>query len=96
MQHKLYGLRGQNYVKEYKQLFNELQIPLAKRFKELVEAEGNFTPLMLGQLANEFQLPLTALDDYLASIPEINYPCGTWERLKDRGCKAKDIGVKWH
>ena len=96
MKHRLHGLRGQNYVSETKRIIAKDGDAIRRRFAEiLVLNRGKFTPNNLGELAVEFRLPLAVLDDYLPTLTEFVYPSGTWQRLKDRGCKARDIGVVW-
>jgi hypothetical protein len=90
MDHRLQELRGTAYVAEMKRILAEEGPRITKRFNELREY-GGFTPRGLGTLAFEFQLPLTVLDDYLPDLTGGAYKTGTWERLKDRGCKARDI-----
>ena len=94
MQHRLYGLRGKVYVKKYKTIFQEEGSAIAQRFKEMQQKEGKFTPPMLGEICNEFRLPVKVMDEFLADL-DVGYPAGTWQRLKDRGCTAKMIGVEW-
>ena len=94
MQHRLYGLRGKAYVREYKNLFEKLQEPLKQEFQAIVNNNGKFTPNHLGAIAVKFRLPVKVIDEFLAEI--CNYPSGTWERLQMKGCQTKDIGVKWH
>lgn len=94
VQHRFHGLRGQAYVREYKRLLEELRSPIKKEFDSIVKAQGKFTPIDLGVIANKFQLPVTVTDEFLADIVS-RYPSGTWQRLQDRGCRAKNIGVEW-
>jgi len=95
MQHRLYGLRGRAYVQKYQEIFNSERDEILKAFNEIIaNNDGKFTPLCLGKLANQFCLPVSVMDKYLSSLKLI--PVGTWERLRDRGCKAKDIGVEWN
>lgn len=93
--HRLYGLRGKAYVKTMKRIMVEDGDKITARFNELARSYGKFTPRHLGLLATEFRLPLTVLDNYLPTLTEGRYPSGTWERLKDRGVSAIDIGVNW-
>lgn len=94
MKHRLYGLRGTTFVSEYKRLYQDLEPELREAFAVRVKKSGGkFTPRDLGAIAVEFRLPLTALDDFLSGYGLI--PAGTWDRLKGRGCKARDIGVVW-
>jgi len=94
MKHRLHGLRGSSYTNEYKRLYKELEPELRLAFQSRVAmSDGKFTPRDFGAIAVEFRLPLTVLDDFLSGYRLI--PSGTWDRLKDRGCKAKDLGVEW-
>lgn len=95
MQHRLYGLRGTAYVAEYKRILEADSAAIRTVFDEIVQREGKFTMMALGGLAMQFRLPLTWMDDCLPTITDQQYPSGTWERLRDRGAKAKDIGVVW-
>lgn len=95
MQHRLYGLRGRAYVSEFKRILAEDGDRLRQRFEEIRTEKGKFTPPDLGRLCVEFKLPVTALDAYLSHVTNGEYPSGTWERLRDRGCTAKQIGVIW-
>jgi len=95
MQHRLHGLRGNNYRLEYKRLYELLKDELKIEFDKIYNSQNKFIPKDLGRLANQFLLPLTALDDFLNSATDGEYPIGTWDRLKDRGLKARDIGVMW-
>jgi hypothetical protein len=94
-QHRLYGLRGKAYVTRYKQIFESDRVAILAAFNDLVGRDGKFTPMHLGQLCNQFQVPVKVMDDFLPEITNRKYSAGTWQRLKDRGCKAKDIGVTW-
>lgn len=94
MQHRLYGLRGKAWTAEYKRLYEELCGQMLVKFHELYLASGNkFTPSDLGKMAIEFRLPVKTTAEFLEGYQLL--PTGTWERLQSRGCKAKDIGVKW-
>ena len=95
MRHRLYGLRGKCYVSRMKEIINKDGESIATRFAQIVESNGKFTPLDLGSIANEFQLPITVIDDYLPDLTGGAYPSGTWERLQKRGYTAKKIGVAW-
>jgi hypothetical protein len=96
MQHRLSGLRGKAFVAKYKQILAEEGEAISSAYFAEVEASGDkFTPMSLGRLANKLRLPLSILDDCLPELTGYCYSSGTWDRLKDRGCKAKDIGVVW-
>lgn len=93
MQHRLYGLRGQDYVKEYKSLYQELQPEITKEFEALCQVKGTFTPEDLGKIVIKFQFPVKVMVEYLEGYGLL--PKGTWTKLQYRGFKAKDIGVVW-
>jgi hypothetical protein len=96
MQHRLIGLRGKAYVAEYKRILNKERGEILAIFEEIVAAnDGKFSAKSLGQLASRIRMPLTWIDDCLPEITNYRYPSHTWDRLKDRGVKAKDIGVVW-
>lgn len=95
MKHRLYGLRGHSFKVAYKRILAEEGEAIRSKFFEIVERDGKFSPRALGEIAVEFRLPLTILDDCLPDLTDGAYPSGTWERLKDRGVKARDIGVVW-
>ena len=95
VQHRFYGLRGQSYVKAYKEFLAQHGEGIAFCFNAIVEAKGKFTPQDLGFLCNEFLVPVKLMDDCLPSLSCLQYPTGTWERLQARGMKARDIGVVW-
>lgn len=93
MQHRLYGLRGKAYIDRCKEIFKSDQYEIARAFSYIVADNGKFTPPDLGKLCNQFCLPVTVMDRFLSELHLL--PTGTWQRLRDRGCKAKDIGVEW-
>jgi hypothetical protein len=95
MQHRLAGLKGKPYILRSKELIAEDGDKIAAAFSLVVSTTGRFTPCDLGALAVEFRLPIALLDDYLPSLTGGRYPTGTWERLRDRGCTARAIGVVW-
>jgi len=95
VQHRLYGLRGNAYRVEKRRLRKLLNPSIKLEFDKIYRIEGTFTPKDLGRLANQFRLPLTVLDEFLPQATNYKYKTGTLERLKDRGLKAKDIGVIW-
>lgn len=94
MQHKLYGLRGKAYVEKYKQLYEELKDDIKKDVQEVKVRTGEFSFVDFGALCMKYQLPTTAMDDFLNSIFP-SWTAGTWERARQSGRKASDIGVKW-
>jgi hypothetical protein len=62
-------------------------------WRKIIETNGKFSPKNLGELAIKYQLPVTAMSEILEERGCL--PTGTWERLKDRGCTARSIGVVW-
>lgn len=94
MQHRLYGLRGKDYINKRNEIFESDGVEIARAFSEIVSKSGKFTPPGLGKLCNQFLLPVTIMDKFLSDLGLL--PSGTWQRLQDRGCKAKDIGVEWN
>jgi hypothetical protein len=95
MQHRLHGLRGNEYRVEKRRLRKLLNQNIKLEFDKIYQVEGTFTPRDLGRLANLLLLPLTVLDEFLPQATDYKYKTGTWDRLKDKGLKAKDIGVMW-
>ncbi|ACK73703.1 hypothetical protein PCC7424_5627 (plasmid) [Gloeothece citriformis PCC 7424] len=95
MQHLLYGLRGQAYIKKYRELFSSLREEIKLEFLQIVKQKQKFTRQDLGYLCIKFKIPVKVMDEWLPDISDRLYPTGTWERLQSRGCKAKDIGVEW-
>lgn len=95
IQHRLAGLRGKPYIVRSKEIMAAEGESIAAAFAAVIQEKGKFTPLDLGALAVQFQLPVTLLDDYLPTLTKGRYATGTWERLRDRGCTAKMIGVVW-
>ena len=93
MQHRLYGLRGQAYVKEYKRLYVELELEIRLAFEEIYSREKRFSLLNLGEMANRFKLPVKVISEYLDGYNLLKHDA--WGLAKERGCKAKDIGVVW-
>lgn len=95
-QHRLYGLRGAAYVSRCKEIYESDRDAILAAYNNLVkQRDGKFTPKDLGHLCNQFQLPVKVMDEFLPEITSRDYRAGTWQRLQDRGCKAKDIGVVW-
>lgn len=95
MKHRFWGLRGKAYGQRRKEVFEEVKDDLRARFLEICESkeERSFTWNDYGKLANEFLLPCTVLNAYLAALGLL--PSHIWECGRDRGIKASDIGVKW-
>lgn len=102
MLHRLYGLRGKDYVNKYKQLYQELKEKITADFISIVNETGKFTPKDLGYLCNKYLIPVKVMDDWLPDYTlevmnktGIFYPSGSWERCQNSGMKARDIGVVW-
>ena len=95
-QHRLYGLRGNAYKQKYLQIYEQEKDAIAAEFNLVIETTGKFTIRDFGAIAVKFQLPLTAMDDFLNSATNSKFPIGTWDRAKDKGLKARDIGVVWN
>lgn len=100
MQHRLYGLRGEAYTQEYKRLYAELAPEIKAEVLKLKTSSGSFTIYDFGRLCMKFEIPATAMDNYLNSIFSSSndgffWGSGTWERLRSSGVKAKDIGITW-
>lgn len=95
MKHRLYGLRGKAYITRYKEILVTDRIAILAAFNKRVERDGKFTPRHLGELCNQFQLPVKVMDEFLPDITNRKYSSGTWKRLQERGYRAKDIGVSW-
>lgn len=95
IQHRLHGLRGKAFVREYKRILAEESDSILAVFEQELNTYGKLTAKGLGRIAMATRLPLTVLDDCLPSITNNRYPIGTWERLRDIGFTAKGIGVEW-
>ena len=94
-QHRFYGLRGEAYGLEKVRIYEQEKEAIAKYFWEVRNKSGKFTARDLGAIAVKFQLPLTIMNDFLSKATDGKFPAGTWDRLKDRKCKARDLGVVW-
>lgn len=100
MQHRLYGLRGEAYIQEYKRLYTELAPEIKTEILKLKTSSGSFTIYDFGSLCMKFEIPAIVMDDYLNSIfpppsDSFFWGAGTWERLHSNGVKAEDIGIAW-
>lgn len=62
---------------------------LLKRFNDMYQAHGKFTPTNLFTLAHYYGVSITALINRLEAIKLL--PSGTGERLRDRGLKVRKI-----
>lgn len=95
MQHRLHGLRGKVYVKEMKRIFAEEQDAIRQKFEEIKQRNGGdkFTINNLGEMCNHFRLSLTVMCGFVSDLELLSVL--TYDRLKDRGPKARDIGIVW-
>jgi len=62
---------------------------LLKRFNDMYQAHGKFTPTNLFTLAHYYGVSITALISRLEAIKL--FPSGTGERLRDRGLKVRKV-----
>ncbi len=95
MQHRFYGLRGKAFVSAYKEFLAKEGEAIAAEFNHIKDRDGKFTAMNLGELCNKFRCPVTLMDDCLPELSGLEYPTGFWDRMKRRGAKARDIGVRW-
>ena len=99
-QHRLYGLRKKAFFAEYKRLYEELRDEIRADVIKTVRETDKFTPTNLGSLCMKFRIPLSVMDKYLEGYfptgdPDMVWRPYTWDRLRDRGAKARDLGVVW-
>ncbi|NEP61771.1 MAG: ImmA/IrrE family metallo-endopeptidase [Symploca sp. SIO2G7] len=62
---------------------------LLKRFNDMYQAHGKFTPTNLFTLAHYYGVSIGALVNRLETMKLL--PSGTWERLRDRGLKVRKV-----
>ncbi|NER23090.1 MAG: ImmA/IrrE family metallo-endopeptidase [Symploca sp. SIO1C2] len=62
---------------------------LLKRFNDMYQAQGKFTPTNLFTLAHYYGVSIGALVNRLETMRLL--PSGTWERLRDRGLKVRKV-----
>jgi Zn-dependent peptidase ImmA (M78 family)/DNA-binding XRE family transcriptional regulator len=62
---------------------------LLKRFNDMYQAHGKFTPTNLFTLAHYYGVSIEALVNRLEAIKLL--PSGTWDRLRDRGLKVRKV-----
>lgn len=93
--HKLHGLRGNAFVARYKLILATESESILAAFEQELRTHGRLSANGLGRIAMATGIPLTLLDDCLPSITSNRYPTGTWERLRQAGVRARDIGVEW-
>ena len=62
---------------------------LLKRFNDMYQAHGKFTPTNLFTLAHYYGVSIEALVNRLEAMKLL--PSGTWERLRNRGLKVRKV-----
>ncbi len=62
---------------------------LLKRFNDMYQAHGKFTPTNLFTLAHYYGVSIEALVNRLEAMKLL--PSGTWDRLRDRGLKVRKV-----
>ena len=62
---------------------------LLKRFNDMYQAHGKFTPTNLFTLAHYYGVSIEALVNRLEGMKLL--PSGTWERLRNRGLKVRKV-----
>lgn len=62
---------------------------LLKRFNDMYQTHGKFTPTNLFTLAHYYGVSIEALVNRLEAMKLI--PSGTWDRLRDRGLKVRKV-----
>ena len=62
---------------------------LLKRFNDMYQAHGKFTPTNLFTLAHYYGVSIEALVNRLEATKLL--PSGTWDRLRDRGLKVRKV-----
>lgn len=92
MQHRFYGLRCIEYMLAIA-TFKQNTLPQMLEDFDTVKQRGKFSPQDLGDLCNKYRCPVITTSRLLEENNRL--PTGTWERLQDRGCTAKSIGVEW-
>jgi hypothetical protein len=93
--HRFYGLRGEAYGLEKERIYDVEKESIASYFWDIYDRSGKFTPKDLGACAMHYKIPLTIMSEFLHKATNGKFPSTTWDLLKERGCKAKDIGVVW-
>lgn len=98
-QHRLHGLRGTPFALKYKSLYQELKDEIRADVLGIKQTTGKFTLFDFGELCMKYRIPATVMDGWLEwAFPhgdEFHWAAGTWESRRNRGVKAKDIGVVW-
>jgi Zn-dependent peptidase ImmA (M78 family)/DNA-binding XRE family transcriptional regulator len=62
---------------------------LLKRFNDMYQSHGKFTPTNLFTLAHYYGVSIEALVNRLEAMKLL--PSGTWDRLRDRGLKVRKV-----
>ena len=81
--------RGKEFTRLLKQTYSTIAPLLETRTNQMIQTEGKLTPAMVGTLANEFNLCAKHTFEFLEELKIL--PSGTYDRLIDRGLKARDI-----
>ncbi|NJM74686.1 MAG: hypothetical protein HC852_01665 [Acaryochloridaceae cyanobacterium RU_4_10] len=81
--------RGQRFGSLLKQTYALLGPRLTNSAREIKQQTGKLTPTDVGGLALQFSLCLKHTFDFLEDDRVL--PSGTYDRLKDRGLKAKEV-----
>ena len=83
--------RGQRFGSLLKQTYAVLGPRLANSARAIKQETGKITPVDVGGLALQFNLCLKHAFDFLEDVQDQVLPSGTYDRLKDRGLKAKEL-----
>jgi hypothetical protein len=83
--------RGQRFGSLLKQTYAVLGSRLANAARAIKQETGKITPVDVAKLALEFNLCLKHTFDFLEDVQDQVLPSGTYDRLKDRGLKAKEL-----
>jgi hypothetical protein len=83
--------RGKRFGSLLKQTYAMLGSRLANAARAIKQDTGKITPTDVGKLALEFNLCLKHTFDFLEDVQDQVLPSGTYDRLKDRGLKAKEV-----
>jgi hypothetical protein len=83
--------RGKHFGTLLKQTYATLGPRLTEAARAIKQETGKITPTDVGKLALEFNLCLKHTFDFLEDVQDQVLPTGTYDRLKDRGLKAKEL-----
>ncbi len=83
--------RGPRFGSLLKQTYAVLGPSLADAAREIKQDTGKLTPTDVGVLALQFNLCLKHTFEFLEDVQDQVLPSGTYDRLKDRGLKAKEL-----